>query len=45
MIVSNATIVFGRIALALVRGDLAISLENGRPVLIPAEAKTLAAAE
>jgi ribonuclease D len=38
-------IVFGRIALALVRGDLAISLEDGRPVLIPAEAKTLAAAE
>ena len=38
-------IVFGRIALALVRGELAISLEDGRPVLIPAEAKTLAAAE
>ena len=37
--------VFGRIALALVRGDLAISLDDGRPVLIPAMAKTLAAAE
>jgi ribonuclease D len=38
-------VVFGRIALALVRGDFAISLEEGRPVLIPAQAKALVAAE
>jgi ribonuclease D len=37
--------VFGRTALALVRGDIAIGLEDGRPVLIPGQAKALAAAE
>ncbi len=30
---------------ALVRGDSAIGLEDGRPVLIPGQAKALAAAE
>ena len=37
--------VFGRTALALVRGEIAIGLEDGRPVLIPGQAKALAAAE
>jgi ribonuclease D len=38
-------VVFGRTALALVRGDIAIGLEKGRPILIPAQPKALAAAE
>ena len=38
-------VVFGRTALALVRGEMAIGLEKGRPVLIPAQPKALAAAE
>jgi ribonuclease D len=38
-------VVFGRTALALVRGEFAISLEKGRPVLIPVQPKALAAAE
>ena len=38
-------VVFGRTALALVRGEIAISLEKGRPILIPAQPKALAAAE
>jgi ribonuclease D len=38
-------IVFGRTALALVRGEFAISLEEGRPVLVKAPPKALAAAE
>jgi ribonuclease D len=38
-------IVFGRTALALARGELAIGLEDGHPVLIPARPKALAAAE
>jgi ribonuclease D len=37
--------VFGRIALALARGDIAISLEAGRPRLTPVQPKALAAAE
>jgi ribonuclease D len=37
--------VFGRTALALIRGDMAISLEHGRPVLTSARPKALAAAE
>jgi ribonuclease D len=37
--------VFGRIALALIRGDMAISLDDGRPVLTSAQPKALAAAE
>jgi ribonuclease D len=38
-------VVFGRTALALVRGEIAIGLEDGRPMLIPARPKALAAAE
>jgi ribonuclease D len=38
-------VVFGRTALALVCGEIAIGLEDGRPMLIPARPKALAAAE
>jgi ribonuclease D len=37
--------VFGRTALALTRGELAIGLEDGQPVLITSQSNALAAAE